>query len=94
MSSGKQRVAFNLDIILLNAEDGVIFNLHLIKKLKHSNQRSRLKEIMNALQHSSAWKRQRNHCHALNRFRMKTTGTSLKTAHIAVAIAAGAIRAV
>lgn len=85
----------NLDIIpRLNAEDGVIFNLppsdKEVKTFKPAQPSK--EEIMNALQHSSAWKKAEESLPRLKQIQdRKPPVLPLKTAHIAVAIAAGAI---
>jgi hypothetical protein len=85
----------NLDIIpRLNVEDGITFtipsSINEIKTFKPAQPSK--DEVMNALQQSSAWKRAEELLPRLKQIQdRKPPVLPLKTAHIAVAIAAGAI---
>jgi hypothetical protein len=85
----------NLDIIpRLNVEDGITFtipsSINEIKTFKPAQPSK--EEVMNTLQQSSAWKKAEESLPRLKQIQDRQSPVlPLKTAHIAVAIAAGAI---
>lgn len=85
----------NLDIIpRLNVEDGITFaipsSISEVKTFKPAQPSK--DEVMNALQQSSAWKKAEESLQRLKKIEDRQPPVlPLKTAHIAVAIAAGAI---